>query len=69
LENAPELLRLFVQALALFATSLDRWFQIPWPLVLAVVFVPMVAALDVGVCYIGSSQMSMGEWRPRKLER
>jgi hypothetical protein len=49
LENAPEFLRLLVQALALFATWLDRVFKIPWPLVLAVFFVPVVAALDVGV--------------------
>lgn len=52
MENAPELLRLFVQALALFATWLDDVFHIPWPLVLTVFFVPMVAALDVGVWYL-----------------
>lgn len=52
MESAPELLRLFVQALALFATSLDRWFQIPWPLPIAVLFVPVVAALDVVVWYL-----------------
>jgi hypothetical protein len=52
LDNAPELFRLLVQALALFATWLDRVFHIPWPLVLAVFFVPVVAALDVGVWYL-----------------
>lgn len=52
MESAAELLRLFVQALALFATSLDRWFQIPWPLPIAVFFVPVVAALDVMVWYL-----------------
>ena len=52
MDNAPELLRLLVQALALFATSLDRWFQIPWPLVLAVFFVPVLTALDVRVWYL-----------------
>jgi hypothetical protein len=52
LDNAPELFRLFVQALALFATWLDGVFHIPWPLVLAVLFVPVVAALDVGVWYL-----------------
>ncbi len=52
MESAPELLRLFVQALALFATSLDRWFHIPWPLPIAVLFVPVVATLDVVVWYL-----------------
>jgi hypothetical protein len=52
LDNAPELFRLFVQALALFATWLDRVFHIPWPLVLAVFFVPVVGALDIGVWYL-----------------
>ena len=52
MENAAELLRLFVQALALFATSLDRWFQIPWPSVLAVFFVPVVVALNVGIWWL-----------------
>jgi len=52
LDNAPELFRLFAQALALFATWLDRVFHIPWPLVLAVFFVPVVAALDVAVWYL-----------------
>lgn len=46
------LLRLFVQGLALFATSLDRWFHIPWPLPIAVLFVPVLAALDVVVWYL-----------------
>src|SRR5215217_3546915 len=52
MESAAELLRLFVRALALFATSLDRWFRIPWPLPIAVLFVPVVAALDVAVWYL-----------------
>ena len=52
MDNAPELFRLFAQALALFATWLDRVFHIPWPLVLAVFFVPVVAALDVAVWYL-----------------
>jgi len=52
MDSAPELLRLLVQALALFATSLDRWFRIPWPLPIAVLFVPVVAALNVVVWYL-----------------
>jgi hypothetical protein len=52
LDNAPELLRLFVQALALFATSLDRWFRIPWPLPIAVLFLPVLAVLYVIVWYL-----------------
>ena len=47
MDNVAEFLRLLVQALALFALWLDRVFQIPWPLVLAVFFVPVVAALNV----------------------
>jgi hypothetical protein len=41
-----------VQALALFATWLDRVFHVPWPLVLALFFLPVVGALDVGVWYL-----------------
>jgi hypothetical protein len=52
LDNAPDLLRLVVEALVLFATWLDRVFKIPWPLVLAMFFVPVVAALDVVVWYL-----------------
>jgi hypothetical protein len=52
LDNAPELFRLLVQALVLFALWLDRVFHIPWPLVLAVFFVPIVAVLDVVVWYL-----------------
>jgi hypothetical protein len=52
LDNAPELFRLFAQALALFAAWLDRVFHIPWPLVLGVFFVPVVGALDLGVWYL-----------------
>ena len=52
MDNAPDLLRVLVEALALVATSLDRWFQIPWPLVLAVFFAPVVAALNVGIWYL-----------------
>ena len=52
MDNAPDLLRVLVEALALVARSLNRWFQIPWPLVLAVFFVPVVAVLNVGVWYL-----------------
>jgi hypothetical protein len=52
LDNAPELFRLFAEALALFAKWLDRVFHIPWPLVLALFFLPVVGALDVGVWYL-----------------
>jgi hypothetical protein len=52
LDNVAEFLRLLVQALALFALWLDRLFQVPWPLVLAVFFVPVVAALNVLVWYL-----------------
>jgi hypothetical protein len=30
MESAPDLLHLFVKALALVAMSLDRWFPVPW---------------------------------------
>jgi hypothetical protein len=49
MDSAPDLLHLFVQALALVATSLDRWFHIPWPLPIAALFVPILAALAVVV--------------------
>jgi hypothetical protein len=52
LDNAPELFRLFAQALALFAMWLDRAFHVPWPLILAVFFLPIVVVLDVGVWYL-----------------
>ncbi len=52
MDSAPDLLHLFVQALALVATSLDRWFHIPWPLPIAVLFMPILAALDVVVWYL-----------------
>jgi hypothetical protein len=52
MESAPDLLHLFVQALALFATSLDRWFRVPWPLPITVLFIPVVAVLDVAVWYL-----------------
>jgi hypothetical protein len=51
MESAPDLLHLFVQALALFATSLDRWFHVPWPLSITLLFIPVVAILDMVVWY------------------
>jgi hypothetical protein len=42
MDSAPDLLHLFVQALALVATSLDHWFHIPWLLTVAVLFVPVL---------------------------
>jgi hypothetical protein len=47
MESTPDLLHQFVRALALVAMSLDRWFHIPWPLPVAVLFEPILAALDV----------------------
>lgn len=52
MESAPDLLHLFVQALALFATSLDRWFHVPWPLPITVLFIPVVAILEIVVWYL-----------------
>jgi hypothetical protein len=49
MESAPDLLHVFVQALILFATTLDRWFHIPWPLPVTVLLIPIVAVLDVVV--------------------
>lgn len=49
MESTPDLLHQFVRALALVAMSLDRWFHIPWPLPVAVLFEPILAALDVVV--------------------
>jgi hypothetical protein len=52
MDSAADLLHLFVQALALVATSLDRWFHIPWPLPIAALFIPVLVALDVAVWYL-----------------
>lgn len=52
MESAPEILKLFVQALSTFAMSLDRRSNVPWPLTIAVLFVPVVVALDVSVWYL-----------------
>lgn len=52
MEIAPDVLHLFVQALALVATSLDRWLRIPWPLPVAALFIPILATLDVAVWYL-----------------
>src|SRR5436305_12327176 len=52
MESAPDLLHLFVQALALFATSLDRWFHVPLPLSITLLFIPVVAILDMVVWYV-----------------
>ena len=41
-ESSGDLLRLYVQAVELFADTLERWFKIPWPLSVAVFF-PVVA--------------------------
>src|SRR5947209_18139114 len=49
MESAPDLLHIFVQALALFAEALNRWFHVPWPLPFAVLLIPIVAVLDVVV--------------------
>jgi hypothetical protein len=49
MESAPDLLHIFVQALTLFANTLDRWFHIPWPLPVIVLLIPIVAVLDVAV--------------------
>jgi len=49
MESAPDLLHIFVQALTLFANTLDRWFHIPWPLPVTVLLIPIVAVLDVVV--------------------
>src|SRR3977135_2090257 len=50
MESAPDLLHLFVQALALFATSLDRWFHVPRPTSVTLLFIPVVAIPDMVVC-------------------
>lgn len=52
MDSAADLLHLFVQALALVATSLDRWFHIPWPLPIAALFIPVLVVLDVMVWYL-----------------
>lgn len=52
MESAPDLLHLFVQALTLVATSLDRWFHIPWSLPIAALFIPVLITLDVVVWYL-----------------
>jgi hypothetical protein len=52
MDSAPDLLHLFVRALTLVATSLDRWFHIPWPLPIAALFIPVLVTLDVVVWYL-----------------
>jgi hypothetical protein len=52
MESAPDLIHLFVQALALVATSLDRWLHVPWPLPIAALFIPVLVTLDVVVWYL-----------------
>lgn len=49
MDHIPDLLHLFVQALAQFSKSLDSWFHIPWPLPIAALFLPLMAALNVTV--------------------
>jgi hypothetical protein len=49
MESAPDLLYIFVQALTLFADTLNHWFHIPWPLPVTVLLVPIVAILDIFV--------------------
>lgn len=52
MESAPDLLHLFVKALAVVATSLDRWFPVPWALPIVVLFLPFVGVLDGTVWYL-----------------
>lgn len=52
MEGAPDLLHLLVRALVLVAQALDQWFHIPWPLPFTVLFLPILAGLDVAVWYL-----------------
>ena len=50
--SVPDLFHILVQAFALFSQDLDRWLGIPWPLVIGVLFLPIVAFLDASVWYL-----------------
>lgn len=52
LDNAADWLHLLVEALVLFSLALDRWLHIPWPIPIAILFVPFTAALSVVVWWI-----------------
>lgn len=52
MDNAADLLHLLVEALVLFSLSMDRWLHIPWPIPIAILFVPFTAALSVVVWWI-----------------
>lgn len=66
MESAPDLLHLFVKALALVAMSLDRWFPVPWAVPIAVLFVPFVAAMDGTVWYLRGMTFPISCGYPRE---
>jgi hypothetical protein len=52
LESMADILRMFVRALELFAITVDRWLNIPWPLVVAAFFPPIAFALAIVVWWL-----------------
>jgi hypothetical protein len=52
LESMADILRMFVQALELFAVTVDRWLSIPWPLVVAAFFPPIAFTLAIVVWWL-----------------
>jgi hypothetical protein len=52
LEGMADILRMFVQALELFALTVDRWLHIPWPLVVAAFFPPLAFVLAIVVWWL-----------------
>lgn len=52
IENGPDVIHIFVEALALFSMSLDRWFHIPWPIPIIVLFIPVLAVLNIVVWFL-----------------
>ncbi len=52
LESIADILRMFVQALELFALTVDRWLNIPWPLVVAAFFPPIAFTLAIVVWWL-----------------
>jgi hypothetical protein len=52
LDNMADILQMFVQALELFALTVDRWLSIPWPLVVAAFFPPIAFTLAIVVWWL-----------------
>ena len=52
MDSAVDIADIVVKAVARFAESVEGWLHIPWPIAVAVLFLPIVGLLNIAVWYL-----------------